>query len=215
MRRAWLRLAAAAALVLVAVLLAVVARDVLSWRGQTDRAAVGIAASSPNLGIWEPSTWLPTGISRSLLGAADDVELGRALQRFQLVRSGAGGAYRNRLAVAAQAELDLDRLGATADHASARSRARMLHAILLYAQLRDQGGDPLTPLLRVTEELQKAVRTDPANAAAKYDLEALLNVVKPLQAAFAPGELPEKGAPKGSRVGGGGSGGSISGGGGF
>jgi uncharacterized membrane protein YgcG len=211
------RVAGAVALLALAVVLTLLAVDVLGWRGQNDRAAVGVAAASPDLGIWQPSTIFPVAWSQSLLGTEDDVRLGQAIQRFQLVRAGGPDAFaqNNRRAAVAEAELELDRLATAAETARARSQARTLHAILLYSQLRDQTADPLIPLLRMSDELRKAVRTDPGNAAAKYDLEAILNVVAPLGAAAAQADLPEKGANKGSRVGGGGSGGSVSSGGGF
>ena len=211
------RVAGAVALVGVAVLLALLATDVLAWRGQNERAAVGVTAASSDLGIWQPSTTFPVAWSRWLLGTKDDVRLGRAIQRFRLVRVGTGEAFaqNNRRAAIAEAELELDRLAATAETPRARSQARTLHAILLYSQLREQSADPLIPLLRMSDELRKAARTDPDNAAAKYDLEAILNVVAPLGAAAGRGDVPEKGANKGSRVGGGGSGGSVSSGGGF
>jgi uncharacterized membrane protein YgcG len=211
------RIAAAVALVGVAVVLVLLATDALAWRGQNDRASVGVAAASSDLGIWEPSTVFPVGWSRWLLGTKDDVQLGRAIQRFRLVRVGAPNAFaqNNRRAAIAEAELELDRLAATAETRRGRSQARTLHAILLYSQLREQSVDPLIPLLRMSDELRKAVRTDPGNAAAKYDLEAILNVVAPLAAAASRGDIPEKGAKSGSRVGGGGAGGSVSSGGGF
>jgi hypothetical protein len=211
------RIAAAVALVGVAGVLALLAGDALAWRGQNDRAAVGVAAASHDLGVWEPSTVFPVGWSRWLLGTKDDVHLGRAIQQFQLVRVGGPGAFaqNNRRAAIAEAELELDRLAVTAETRRGRSQARTLHAILLYSQLREQSTDPLEPLLRMSDELRKAVRTDPGNAAAKYDLEAILDVVAPLAAAAAQADLPEKGANKGSKVGGGGAGGVVFNGGGF
>ena len=210
------RVAVIAALVAAAVMLALVGRDALTWRDQTDKAGIAVAASSPDLSVWEPSTVLPTGVSRWLLGAGDDVSFGRALQRFQLLRTGGGDSFfrRNRRAELAQAELDLDQLAATAKTARARSLARTLHGILLYGQLRTQT-DPLTLFQRVTEEFRKAIHADPSNAAAKYDLNAILGVFTPVAIAATQGDIPEKGAQSGSHTGAGGSAGNITGGGGF
>jgi hypothetical protein len=210
------RVAVIAALVAAAVALALIGRDVLAWRDQTDKAAIAVAASSPDLGVWQPSTLLPTGASRWLLGAGDDVEFGKALQRFQLLRTGGGDAFfrQNRRAQLAQAELDLDELASTAKSAQARSVARTLHGILLYGQLRTQT-DPLTVFRRVTEEFRKAIHADPSNAAAKYDLNAILGVFTPVAIAATQGDLPEKGSSTGSHTGAGGTAGNVTGGGGF
>jgi hypothetical protein len=189
---------------------------VLAWRDQTDKAAIAVAASSPDFGVWQPSTLLPTGVSRWLLAAGDDVALGHALQRFQLLRTGGGDGFfrQNRRAELAQAELDLDELASTAKSARARSVARTLHGILLYGQLRQQT-DPLTVFRRVTEEFRKAIHADPSNAAAKYDLNAILGVFTPVVLAATQGDVPEKGAQSGSHTGAGGTAGNITGGGGF
>jgi hypothetical protein len=210
------RVAAIAALVGVAVVLALIGRDVLAWRDQTDKAGIAVAASSSDFGVWQPSTVFPTAVSRWLLGAGDDVRFGMALQRFQLLRTGGGDTFfrQNRRAELAQAELQLDQQAATAKTARARSIARTLHGILLYGQLRQQT-DPLTVFRRVTEEFRKAIEADPSNAAAKYDLNAILGVFTPLAIAATQGDLPEKGASTGSHTGAGGSAGNVTGGGGF
>jgi hypothetical protein len=210
------RVAVIAGLVAVAVALALIGRDVLAWRDQTDKAGIAVAASSADFGVWEPSTVLPTGVSRWLLGASDDVHFGRALQRFQLLRTGGGNAFfrQNRRAELAQAELDLDQIAATAKTARTRSLARTLHGILLYGQLRTQT-DPLTVFRRVSEEFRKAIHADPSNAAAKYDLNAILGVFTPIAVAASQGDVPEKGASPGSHTGAGGSAGNVTGGGGF
>ena len=211
------RIVAAVVLVAAAVVLLLTAADVLAWRGQNDRGAVAVAASSGDLSVWEPKTVLPTAVSRFLLGTGDDVALGRALQRFQQLRAHVdfSGSALNRRATLAEAELDLDHIAASAATPAARSQARTLHALLLFEQLRQQTGDPLSVLQRTAGELEKAVQADPTNAAAKYDLEALLSIIHPLAIAATPGELPEKGSRRGSRVGGGGSGGTINEGSGF
>jgi hypothetical protein len=210
------RLAAIAALVAAAVVLGLIGRDVVAWGGTSNQAAIAVAASSSDFGVWEPSTWLPIGVSRWLLGSGDDVELGRALQRFQLLRTGGGEAFfqRNRRAELAETELELEQLAANARSARARSLARTLHGILISCQVRTQT-DPLTLFRRVTEEFRKAIHEDPTNAAAKYDLNAILSLLTPSLFNVTQGDLPEKGSQTGSHTGAGGSAGNITGGGGF
>jgi hypothetical protein len=195
-----IRTAAAALLASIGVLSALAARDVLAWRGQTKQADVAVAAFSPDLGAWRPHTWLPTGASEWLVGAGDDVEFGRALQSFQLFRghrqwglfvvSGVNNDYTKlaqRTLELARLELTFDTIARSSQRAEVRSRAQQLHAILLFQHLILQGTEVKSMLARTIVDMARAVRLDPTNATAKYDLEGLLYLYSPLSN----GEPPE------------------------
>lgn len=183
--RAAARVGGALALVCVALALAILGRDVLAWRGQQERTDVAIAHFSRSPDVGRPDTWLPVGISRFLLGTGNDVEFARALQGLQLLR-GSGQdpqTFRPPALELARLELAFESLADGAGPAETRSRARELHALLLLQQLFLQEGfsDSFgTSLERAIAELQKAVRIDPTNDEAQYDLEALLLVYKPV-----------------------------------
>ena len=222
-----IRAAAAAFLVWIGVLSAVAARDVLAWRHQTAQADVAVASFSPDLGVWRPHTWLPAGVSEWLVGTEDDVEFGQTLQRFQLFRGhqqwglfvlnvsiGQPTELAHRTLELAQLEFKLDQIARSSRSAELRSRARQLHGILLFQHLILQGGDAKTTLERTIADFTEAVRLDPGNATAKYDLEGLLYLYRPLSNGEPP-PLKRQTAATGTDSGGGGSPGSSSGAGGF
>jgi hypothetical protein len=209
------RVLAVIALIGLAVVLALAAVDVLSWRGQSKRADVAVARVSRDLSVWQPHTMLPTGVSRWLLGTGDDVAFGRALQRFQILRSNGDQSLAADSGIElANEELALDQIVHSHQRKEIRGRAQQLHAILLFNQLLLQGIDAKTVLERSIDEFRKAVRIDPSNATAKYDLEVLLFLFNPI-AAGDPVELARHQSNRGTDSGGGGSPGSTQGTGGF
>lgn len=184
----------------IGVLAAFAARDVLAWRSQSNHADVAVASYSHDLGVWQPHTWLPAGASQWLVGAGDEVEFGRALQRFQLFRgrqqsglfaiNGVNSDYAKlaqRTLSLAKLEFTFQQIAHSSRRADVRSRAQQLHAILLFQHLILQGSDAKTTLTRAIVDMEKAVRDDPTNATAKYDLEGLLWLYKPISN----GEPPE------------------------
>jgi hypothetical protein len=205
-----------------AVVCALAAIDVLHWRSHVERASVALETSPRDRGIWEPRTLLPRAVSRGLLGLGDDVAFDRALQRYRILaaRSGNLGGDRTAVSVAragtelAQAELELERLGHGSLPAELRSRVQLLHSILLNQQLLLAGASAAFRLQRVADDIAAAIRTDPANGAAKYDLEQGLTLNAVLRRAVA-ADIPLKGSPTGTARGTGGSPGSLLGGGGF
>jgi hypothetical protein len=219
-RAVGLRAAAAAALLLVTVFFAFAAHDVLGWRGQNTRADVAVQRFSHDFGVWQPHTWLPVAVSRSLLGTSDDVQFGRALQKLQLLRgrprpgvqNGASGPINpepfNPPALdLARLELTFDRISQGHDRRDIRSRAAELHGVLYFQQVLLQGaasGDGgLTALERAISVLEDAVRIDPTNAEAQYVLESLLNGYRPIAVERA-GQLSVHEARRGDTAGGGG-----------
>lgn len=196
-----LRGAAALLLVALAVVLALAAHDVFAWRGQTARANVAVASFSSDPGVWQPGTWLPVGASRSLLGTGDDVRFGRALQRLQILRGrvscpvsgdlprvnvsgqqpSACATFDPSRVELASLELAFDNISRSKVARSVRSRAQQLYALVLFQQLALQGGNSgVDALTTAIAGLQHALRTDPANAEAAYDLEALLELYRPI-----------------------------------
>jgi hypothetical protein len=184
-----LRGGGALVLVALAVALALAGRDVLAWRGQTQRANIAVERFSHDPGIWQPGTWLPVAVSRTLLGTSDDVRFGRALQRLQIVRGRTlcrnglpcTNTYDPPRVELASLELAFDKIARSAPRRSVRSRAQELHALTLFQQLVLQGQNAqVDALTEAIDGLQHAVRTDPGNAEAAFNLEALLNLYRPI-----------------------------------
>jgi len=222
-----IRAAAVALLTGIGIVSALAARDVLAWRGQTAHADVAIASFSPDLGVWRPHTWLPAAASEWLVGAGDDVEFGLALQHFQVFRghqqwglfvmngvNDEPNVFAHRTLELAQLEFKFEQIANSSRSAELRSRARQLHGILLFQHLILQGGDAKTTLERTIADFTQAVRLDPGNETAKYDLEGLLYLYKPLSNGEPPPLLRQR-SNIGPDSGGGGSPGSSAGAGGF
>ena len=193
-----LRGGAALLLVALAVVLALAAHDVLAWRGQTPRANVAVARFSSDLGVWQPATWLPAALSRTLLDTGDDVRFGRALQRLQILRGRNACSAPSRQVFnprrpspcttfdpprveLASLELAFDNIARSEAHRSVRSRAQELYSLVLFQQLVLQGtAASVDALTTAIAGLQHATRTDPTNVEAAYNLEALLELYRPI-----------------------------------
>ena len=177
------RLAGIGVLVVLAVALAVLGRDFLAWRGETEHADVGIARYS-RTPVGDPTTWLPTALSRDLLAASDDVRFQRALQGVQRLRVEGGPTDRFDPPALdlARLELTFDEIAEGSGPAAIRSRARQMHALLLLQQLvlQSGSGSASAALDRTITELQRAVALDPGNTEAQQDLESLLIIYKPI-----------------------------------
>jgi hypothetical protein len=203
------RASAVALIVCLAAVLALAGHDVLAWRGQTKRADIAVVRFSHDLGVWEPRTVLPTGVSRWLLGTGDDVHFGQALQRLQLLRGRRPSSQFDPPRVElARLELAFDDLAQHSARAAVRSRAQELHALVLLQQLLLQSGSfgsaADQAFLQTITALQESVRTDPTNAEAEYDLETILDLYRPIAIEEA-SQLSLRHAKRGDTGGGGGS----------
>jgi hypothetical protein len=204
-----LRAGGAGALFLLALVLAVAAHDVLGWSDQNGRADVAVARFSRDRDVWQPNTWLPAAVSRVLVGTTDDVRFNRALQEVQLLRGqGRQYPYNPPALDLAQVELTFDKIAHGRGRRDVRSRAAELHGILYFQQVMLQGaasGDGgLAAMERAISDLQRAVRIDPKNIEAQYNLEWFLNGYRPIAIERA-GQLEARQARRGDTAGGGGS----------
>jgi hypothetical protein len=165
-------LSGAVALVAVAVVLAIAARDAAAWRSAL-RAGDARLAQRPRSATWQAGTWLPGDPVRRLLGLGDDVQVRQAIRAYLVARrTGVGfdnGATRNR--VRSGAEVALSDVAARVSRSSA-SQASNLLGVLVAAGGKVVGG--VTADDRARTAFEAAVRRDPANADAKYNLELLL-----------------------------------------
>jgi hypothetical protein len=215
--RSWVptltRLGGAVVLVCAAILTALLARDVVAWRGETARASIAIHRSSTRP-AGEPHTLLPVVLSRAILGAGDDVTLTRLLQGVQRLKteSGPAGRFDPSLLELARLELAFDEIANRPGPVTIRSRAHQLHAILLFQQLvlQSAGGtaSAATALERTISELRQAARLDPENAEAQYDLETVLLIYRPVATQLA-GERAYQKTKRGNTGAAGGAGGAI------
>jgi hypothetical protein len=170
-----LRIALAAAslwLVATGIVLALAAHDAANWRTTLvtgDRQL----ARRPSAAQWQAVTWLPGDPVRRLDGLTDGLELRRAIRFFAVAeRTGVAfdnGASRGRARASAEIALsDASQHGP----ATSASQASNLLGVLVAVGGRVLGG--VTADDRARSAFEAAIRRDPSNTDAKYNLELLL-----------------------------------------
>jgi hypothetical protein len=141
-----------------------VARDVRAWHDAL-RSGDARLADAPSLAHWAPGTWAPFDPAARLLAVEGPVREREATRAFELWRAAPrgydNGAHRARLR--AQAERALADVAAD-DSPRRASHAGTLLGVLLASEDEDAA----------RSTLQAAVRADPTNDDAKYDLELVL-----------------------------------------
>jgi hypothetical protein len=166
------RLIVAAALVAAAAVLAVAAHDVLAWRSAVKDGDARFR-TRPTVATWRADTWLPGDRARRLLKLDDDLALRRGVQAF-LIAARTPRGFDNgetRARVRSGAEVKLEDLAAHAGPKAA-SQAGNLLGVLVAGTGQVVGG--ITADDRARAAFEAAIRRDPENAAAKYNLELLL-----------------------------------------
>lgn len=165
-------IAAAVALVLAAVL-ALLAADVRTWHDTMRADDLRFQLSASSEADWDTSTLLPSGVARSVLDVDDDRELRRGIAAFRAADRARGFA---RPRVRGAAEAALADVAASNDEPAHASQAFDLLGILAFSD--STSGRRATPVERSLAAFDNAVRRDPGNTAAKYNLELLLRLLE-------------------------------------
>ena len=205
-----LRFLPALVLLALAIVVALLAADVRSWE-RTLRSDATLVAVAPRAAAWDPPLRAPFGAAERLLGVRDDVATQRALALYR-TSSAIPIRLDNASVVAAaraRAEDALAALARSSDRARA-SQAQTLGGVLLFGDLAQPVG--ITGLQpegigrsqadAALAAFTDAVRTDPDNVTAKYDLELLLRALLLQGTRVGPGN--QGGASTGRRGAGGG-----------
>ncbi len=168
-----LRLAAMAALTAVAVIAALLAADVRAWPAALEHGDA-VYAIAPGRARWTPATNLG-GLSEDMLGTAADVAARRALQGYRGVADDPQHVN-SALPLGTQLVGAIDELSGPASSTDPlmASQARTLLGILTFAEAAVGGG--ATPGETAVADFTDAVRIDPGDTAAKFDLELLLRL---------------------------------------
>jgi len=180
-----LRWTVVAVLVVLAAVLVAAALDGLSWRSAFGRGDARLV-SRPAAAQWRASPLLPGDPARALLDLGDDLALRRAVRAF-LVAEAAPRGFDNGVTqtrVRSGAEIVLSDLAA---HGSAgqASQAGNLLGVLVAKAGRVTGG--VTADDRARAAFEAAIRRDPSNLDAKYNLELLLRRTKATATRQGPG----------------------------
>jgi hypothetical protein len=168
-----LRLGAVAALAVLAIVASLLAADVRAWPVSLERgdAAYSIA---PNQARWSPATHLGD-LAENLLGVSDDIAARVALRRYSQV-AGLHQHLNDALQVQTEREAAIGALSGPASAADPQmaTQARTLLGILTFSEASNGGGISQTDT--AIADFTDAIRADPGDTAAKFDLELLLRL---------------------------------------
>lgn len=195
-----LRLAGVAALLIaLATLAALLSVDLRAWHDAL-RAGDARYRAAPAAARWRASTRLPSGAARSLLAVGDDLAARRAIRLF---RQSYG--VRGRLDTALQtqgargvAELALADLTRSSDLRRAAQASDLL-GVLAFGDFAAGGGRDADQAERAVSAFANAVRLDPSDEAAKFNLELALRLFQ--ARGVRPGASPSTGGQGAGRRG--------------
>jgi hypothetical protein len=170
-------LIAAVVLLALAALAAVLAFDVRAWSNAFDANDARFQAT-PRQSDWQAETTFPADVAERLLAVRDDVELRQALQAFVIAdrTPRAFGLDERKARARSAAEAMLAEVSSTAVPTRA-SQAQNLVGVLVHRTGRVADGT--TGEDRTIAAFETAVRLDPGNNDAKYNLELMLRRARP------------------------------------
>ena len=172
------RIVLAALLVVLAALAALLAADVRAWPGAL-RSGDARYAVSPAAARWHAPAVLPSGVASGLIGVRDDVAARQAIRLFRLTY-GVHGSLDTQLqtqGARAQAELALAGLARSRDPRRAAQASDLL-GVLAFGDLAAGGGTNPDQADRAVSAFVNAIRLDPADEAAKVNLELVLRLFR-------------------------------------
>ena len=181
LRRAWpwvRKVGPIVLLVLLGTVFALIARDAAAVRHGMERSDLAFEALPAAEKLWKLDTALP--FTESALGIDDDLVYRRALRTFAVDDRRRSNPYDfSRPAFRAEAQASLLQAEHSGLSAERRSKLAVLQGVLIFDEaIADPVNGP--NLIRQTlEQFQRAVRIDPANEEAKYNLEFMLRLLDP------------------------------------
>lgn len=181
MRRVWpvvRKVGPIVVLLVLAAISALVARDAAAIRHGMDRGDLAFEALPAAERLWRFETTLP--FADTLLGIEDDLVYRRALRAFAVDDRRAANPYDfSRPAFRAEAQATLVNAEGAGLTPAQRSKLATLAGVLAFDEAVN---DPVNGPNLVRQSLahfQRAVRVDPTNTEAKYDLEFVLRILSP------------------------------------
>jgi hypothetical protein len=185
---------------LVAILLAL---DIGRWRDQLTTGDRSLAANPTSQVSYTPSALLPGDPARRLVGLDDDIRLRDAIRAFSVAQHTGLGFDNGQERSLRQAEADGLLEGVVlAGSPSQVAQADVLIGVLAFAKTSAPDG-VTAPGARAIAAFTEAARLEPADTAAKFDLELTLRALAPT--GTRPGSNPSAGG-KGPGHGGAGAG---------
>jgi len=166
------------ALLLGAVVLTLLAADLLRWDRQVERADAAYVSGAGTAERWQPGTSLPAGVSESLLGLGDDLRYRRALQRFWA--SGPRAPIREFEDVTRRSAVEREVARVADDDPDPVRRAQLLvlRGALLLEEARNSPVQREVFARRAIDHFKQAATLDPTSPDAIYDLELALKLLR-------------------------------------
>jgi hypothetical protein len=171
MRATWrdiLRFVPAVVLVAIAVGVALLAADVRSWQHMFASDDL-----RPNA-TWDSSPRIPGDPAGRLLGVGDDVQARRAIKLFEQTVSTRGRLDDALAVTGARARAELALAALAHGHGPRAAQQATLLGILAFGDFSRGGGRDPSQAETAQGDFETAVRADPGNDTAAYDLELLL-----------------------------------------
>ena len=188
-----------AILIVLAVFAALVARDAAAIRSGFEGGDLAFKAQPAAERLWKIDTRVP--YAKRAFGVEDDLVYRRALRAFAVdARRGENPYDFDRPAFRAEAQATLVAAEESSLAAPLRSKAASLQGVLTFDEaIQDPINGPAL-MRRVVGDFERAVRIDPTNEEAKYNLEYLLRLMDPSAARLRireniPAYQPERTAP--------------------
>ena len=203
------RVAAALVLLALAVVLALLARDVRRWEESVERGDESFQVTPGPNGLWTPDgRLLPGGLARVALGLDDDLKLRRAAQLERRSRPRAAEQRTTRdLAEATAAQVAFAEV--QRDEGAPR-RLRSVAATelgnLAFADVVSNTDQAAERAQRAVQKYVEAIRLDSGNHAAMANLELLLTLLRADDPRVDPEGLDSRGGGSSSGAGSGGGG---------
>lgn len=179
LRRIPLPVLAGAALVL-ALLLALLARDVRGWERSVAYGDDRFQVSPGPAELWEPTGMRPLGgVAASALGLGDDLDL-RDAARLERLSSPRAGSFRttDQLALSTSAQVELAEVQQSDAPRELRSLAANEIGVLTLADLLADSSQAAELSARARRKFVEAVTLDAGNEAAQANLELVLTLLQ-------------------------------------
>jgi hypothetical protein len=175
------RIVAAAVALVLAVLLALLARDVRAWQTSVERGDERFPVAPGPDGLWEPDgRTLPGGVAKRVLGLDDDLRLRDAGQLSRRSRPRAAEQRTTRdLAEATSAEVGFASVQQdTGAPRQLRSAAANELGVLSFADVISNPDQASQRSRKAVRKFVEAIRLDAANWTAMANLELLLTLLR-------------------------------------
>jgi hypothetical protein len=166
------------ALLVVAILAAALAADLIRSERRVASADAAFTSGTDRQASWVADTLLPSGVSSSVLGLGDDIMFRNGVQRFWLSKPRDMLQQFSDVTRRSGAERELARLGDVDQNPERRAVALTMRGALLLEEARNTTTQRQVFVRRAIEQFHKAVTLDPANRDALYNLELALKLLR-------------------------------------